>query len=52
MSWVVTVGLRPEDIWVISKDNLTTLSPPAPTDKLQHVFRQYPLDAEMLSHLN
>ena len=47
MSWVVTVGPRPGDLWVISKDNLATLAPPAPTGRSQHVFRQCPLDAEI-----
>ena len=42
MPWVVTVGPRPENLWVISKGNLTTLAPPVPTDKPQHVFRQCP----------
>ena len=52
MTWVVTVGPRPEDLWVIDKDNLTTLSLPAPTGRSQHVFSQCPLDAEIVSHLN
>ena len=34
MSWVVTVGPRPEYLWVIGKDNLTTLAPLAPTGRL------------------
>ncbi len=51
MSWVVTVGPRPDDLWVIGKHNLTTLAPPAPTGRSQHVFRQCPLDAEIVSHL-
>ena len=52
MFWVVTVGPRPDDLWVIGRDNLTTLAPPAPTGRSQHVFRQCPLDAEIVSHLN
>ena len=52
MSWVVTVGPRPENLWVIGKDNLTTLAPPAATGRSQHVFRQCPLDAEIVFHLN
>ena len=52
LSWVVTVGPRPEDLWVIGKDNLTTLVPPAPTGRSQHVFRQCPLYAEIIFHLN
>ena len=52
MCWVATVRPRPEDLWVIGKDNLTTLAPPAPTGRSQHVFRQCPLDAEIVSHLN
>ena len=46
MSWVVTVGPS------MGKDNLTTLAPPAPTVRSQHVLRQCPLDAEIVSHLN
>ena len=52
MSWDVIVGPRPEDQWVIGKDNLTTLASPAPTGKSRHVFRQCPLDAEIVSRLN
>ena len=52
ISWVVTVGPRPEDLWVIGKDNLTILAPPAPTGRSQHVFWQCPLDSEIVSHLN
>ena len=37
---------------VLGKDNLTTLAPPAPTGRSQHAFRQCPLDAEIVSHLN
>ena len=48
MSWVVTVGPS----MGIGKDNLTTLAPPAPTGRSQHVFRQCPLDADIVSHLN
>ena len=47
MSWVVTVGPRPDDLWVIGKDNLTPLVPPAPTGSSQHVFRQCSLNAEI-----
>ena len=46
-SWVVIVGQRPDDLWVIGKDNLTTIGPPAPTGRSQHV--QCPLDAEIVS---
>ena len=52
MSRVVTVGPRPEDQWVIDKDNLRTLAPPAPTGRSRHVFRQCQLDADIVSHLN
>ena len=52
MSWVVTVGPRPDDLWVIDKDYLATLAPPAPKGRAQHVFRQCPLDAEIVSHLS
>ena len=52
MSWVVTVGPRPGDLWGIGKDNLKTLAHPAPTGRSQHVFRQCPLDAEIVSRLN
>ena len=51
ISWVVTVGPRPDDLWVIGKDNLETLAPPAPTGRSYHVFRQSPLDADIVSHL-
>ena len=52
MSWVVTVGPRPEDLWVIGKDRLTTLAPPVPTMRAQHILRPCPLDAEIVSHLH
>ena len=52
MSWVITVGPRPDDLWVVSKDNLATLVPPAPTGRSQHVFRRCLLEAEIASHLN
>ena len=52
MSWVVTVGPYRDYLWVISKDNLATLAPPAPIGRSQHVFRQCPLDTEFVSHLN
>ena len=52
MSWIVTVGPRSGDLWVIGKDNLATLAPPAPIGRSQLVFRQCPLDAEIVSHLN
>ena len=52
MCWVVTVGPRPDDLWVTAKDNLATLAPPAPIGRSQHVFRQCPLDAEIVYHLN
>ena len=52
ISWVVTVGLCPDDIWVVGKDNITTtLVPTAPTGRSQYVFRLCPLDAEIVSHL-
>ena len=49
---IVTVRPRLVDLWVIVKDNLTTLAPPAPTGRSQHVFRQWPLGAEIVSYLN
>ena len=52
MSWIVTVGPRPGDLWVIDKDNLATSAPPAPIRRSQHVFRLCPFDAEIVSHLN
>ena len=52
MSWIVTVGPHPDNLWVIGKDNLATLAPSAPIDRSQHVFRQCPLYAEIVSHLN
>ncbi len=52
MAWVVTVGPRHDDLWVIGMDNLTTLAPPAPTGRSQHAFRQCPLDAEIVSTVN
>ena len=52
ISWVVTIGPRHDHLWVIGKDNLTKVDPPAPTGRSQHVFRQCPLDAEMVTHLN
>ena len=51
-SWVVTVGPRPNDLWVTGKNNLATLAPPAPTGRSQHVFRQCALDADIVFHLN
>ena len=52
VGWVVTLGPRPGDLWIIGKDNLATLTPPAPTCRSQHVFRQCSLYAEFISHLN
>ena len=52
LSWVVTVGPRPDDLWVFCKDNLAALATPAPTGRSQHVFRRCPLNAEIVSHLN
>ena len=52
MAWVVTVGPRSEAQWVICKDSLTTLAPPAPTGRSQHVFRQCLLVAKIVFHLN
>ena len=52
MSWIVTVGPRPVNLWVIGKDIMATLAPPAPTGRSQHVLRQWPLGAEIVSHLN
>ena len=52
MFWVVTVGPRPEDLWVIGKDNLTTLAHLVLTGRSQQVFRQCPLHAEIVHYLN
>ena len=52
MSWVVTVGPRPDDLWVVGKDNLATLAPPAPIVRSQHVLKLCTLDAEIVTHLN
>ena len=52
MSWIVIVGPRPDDLWVIGKDYLATLALPAPIGRSQNVFRQCPLDSEIVSHLN
>ena len=30
MSWIVTIGPRVDGLWVVGKDNLTTLTHPAP----------------------
>ena len=42
MSWIATIGPRPDDLWVIGKDNLVTLA----------LLLQCPLEDEILSHLN
>ena len=52
MSCVVTVGPRPENPWVIGKDNLTTLAPRLQTGRSQHVLRQCHLYAEIVFHMN
>ena len=42
---------HPDEIWVVSKDILATLTPPTPTDRSQRAFRLRHLDAEITSHL-
>jgi len=42
---------RPDELWVVGKDILSTLTPPAPIGRPQRAFRLCPLDAEIISHL-
>ena len=42
---------RPDELWVVGKDILATLTSPAPTGRSQRAFRLCPLDAEIISHL-
>ena len=42
---------RSDELWIVGKDILATLTPPAPTGSSQRAFRLCLLDAEIISHL-